>query len=190
MWQSWSGVIIATLLGVPVAAFVVWALVARGRPVRHALSEVGMVFGTAPWIWMVLTPNHGVGAGHAGSSSGSSRVSLSLMHDLTFLFGTTPTAFLVNLIGNLAVFFAVGVFAPVRFAALARLSRVLALAAVLSVLAESAQWMLDLGRVSSIDDVLVNTVGAGLGALLSRPWWATTRDSPAIDVGYEAASAP
>ena len=31
--------------------------------------------------------------------------------------------------------------------------------------------MLRLDRVSSIDDVLLNTAGAGLAALASRGWW-------------------
>ncbi|WP_420853236.1 VanZ family protein [Segeticoccus rhizosphaerae] len=35
---------------------------------------------------------------------------------------------------------------------------------------ETAQYVLQLDRVFSIDDVLLNTVGAGLAALASRPW--------------------
>ncbi len=37
---------------------------------------------------------------------------------------------------------------------------------------EVLQWALAIRRVSSVDDVLVNTLGAGLAALLERPWWA------------------
>jgi glycopeptide antibiotics resistance protein len=36
---------------------------------------------------------------------------------------------------------------------------------------EVLQYVLDLGRVSSVDDVLVNAVGAVLAALCSRRWW-------------------
>jgi glycopeptide antibiotics resistance protein len=60
-----------------------------------------------------------------------------------------------------------------RFAALASLPRILALAAGCSVLIETAQYVLQLDRVSSVDDVLLNATGAGLAALAARPWWRT-----------------
>jgi glycopeptide antibiotics resistance protein len=50
-------------------------------------------------------------------------------------------------------------------------SRILALAAVCSTLIETAQYVFQLDRVSSVDDVLLNTAGAGLAALASRHWW-------------------
>lgn len=52
------------------------------------------------------------------------------------------------------------------------LARVAGLAAGLSVAVEVLQYVLGLGRVSSVDDVLVNTAGAVLAALCSRRWWA------------------
>ena len=64
-----------------------------------------------------------------------------------------------------------------RFAALAAVPRVLALAAGCSVLIETAQYVLQLDRVSSVDDVLLNATGAALAALASRPWWRTTQGS-------------
>jgi hypothetical protein len=65
-----------------------------------------------------------------------------------------------------------------RFAALASLPRILVLGAGCSVLVETAQYVLRLDRVSSVDDVLVNAVGAALAALASRPWWRTPTDVP------------
>jgi glycopeptide antibiotics resistance protein len=38
-------------------------------------------------------------------------------------------------------------------------------------LIETAQYALALGRVSSVDDVLLNALGAGLAAVGSRRWW-------------------
>ncbi len=76
-----------------------------------------------------------------------------------------------QVVGNLLILAALGLLAPVRFAALASLPRILALAAVGSTLIETAQYVLQLDRVSSVDDVLLNTAGAGLAALASRPWW-------------------
>jgi glycopeptide antibiotics resistance protein len=58
---------------------------------------------------------------------------------------------------------------------LASVPRILALAAGCSVLVEAAQHVLRLDRVSSIDDVLINTAGAGLAALASRRWRVTAR---------------
>jgi hypothetical protein len=52
-------------------------------------------------------------------------------------------------------------------ARLASVPRILALAAGCSALVEAAQYVLQLDRVSSVDDVLLNTVGAGLTALAS-----------------------
>lgn len=51
-----------------------------------------------------------------------------------------------------------------------RASRVAAIAAVGSVTVESLQYLLDLGRVASADDVLLNTCGAVLAALITRRW--------------------
>jgi hypothetical protein len=41
----------------------------------------------------------------------------------------------------------------------------------------TAQYVLRLDRVSSVDDVLPNAVGAVPAALESRPWWRTDPES-------------
>jgi glycopeptide antibiotics resistance protein len=89
----------------------------------------------------------------------------------------------LGIVGNLLVFAALGFFAPMRFAALASLPRVLALAAGCSVLIEVAQYVLQLDRVSSVDDVLLNAVGAVPAALASRPWWRTRPIEAVIPAG-------
>ncbi|WP_214417233.1 VanZ family protein [Sphaerisporangium fuscum] len=38
----------------------------------------------------------------------------------------------------------------------------------------TAQYVLRLDRVSSVDDVSINTAGAGPAALASRRWWRAT----------------
>jgi len=58
-----------------------------------------------------------------------------------------------------------------RFAAPASVPRIFALGAGCSVLIETAQYVFQLDRVSSVDDVLVNATGAALAALASRRWW-------------------
>src|SRR3954449_12568145 len=76
--------------------------------------------------------------------------------------------------GNLLIFAALGFFAPMRFAVMASVPRILALGAACSILVETAQYVLRLDRVSSVDDVLVNAAGAVLAGLASRHWWRTT----------------
>jgi glycopeptide antibiotics resistance protein len=126
-----------------------------------SLAEVGIVYGTVPWVWMILLPGDETGA----------VVSLVPLRDLLAM----DTG---QVVGNLLVFAALGFFAPLRFAALASVPRILALAAGCSALVEAAQYVLRLDRVSSVDDVLLNTAGAGLAALASRRWWRTTAQAP------------
>jgi glycopeptide antibiotics resistance protein len=104
----------------------------------------------------------------AGSVPG--RVSLVPLRDLLTILAGGPLTVTVQIVGNLLVFAALGFLAPLRFAALASVPRILALAAGCSVLVEAAQYVLQLDRVSSVDDVLLNTAGAGLAALASHRW--------------------
>ncbi|GLW78073.1 VanZ like family protein [Actinokineospora globicatena] len=154
-----NGVVLMTFAGIPVAVLVAWVLARRRRPAawRMSLAEVGMVYGTIPWVWMTLMPGSG-----AGVVPG--RVSLVPLRDLV-------TMGPLGIGGNLLVFAALGFFAPIRFAAMASVPRVLALGAVCSVLVETAQYAFQLDRVSSVDDVLLNAVGAALAAMASRRWW-------------------
>jgi hypothetical protein len=168
---TFNGVVLLTLVGLPLAALVAWALARIRRAAgvtwawRKSLAEVGMVYGTVPFVWMILMP--GAEPGTVG------RVSLVPLRDLV-------TMGPIGIGGNLLVFAALGFFAPMRFAALASVPRILALGAGCSALVETAQYVLRLDRVSSVDDVLVNAAGAALAALLSRPWWRTTASDPLL----------
>ncbi|MBB5114711.1 VanZ family protein [Micromonospora echinospora] len=171
-WHGWlgtiNGVVLITVAALPLAALVVWLLARRrggGGPAwRRSLAEVGMVYGTVPWVWMIMLPGD-----RAGAVPG--RVSLVPLRDLLTVLASGPLTVTVQIVGNLLVFAALGFFGPLRFAALASVPRILALAAACSILVEVAQYVLRLDRVSSVDDVLLNTVGAGLAALASRRWW-------------------
>lgn len=176
-WHGWvgtfNGVALITVAVLPLAALAVWAL-ARRRSVtgttsawRMSLAEVGIVYGTVPWVWMIMLPG-----GRAGAVPG--RVSLVPLRDLLTILASDPATATGQVVGNLLVFAALGFLAPLRFAALASVPRILALAAGCSVLVEAAQYVLRLDRVSSVDDVLLNTAGAGLAALASRRWWRAT----------------
>jgi hypothetical protein len=159
------------VIAVGVLPFVVagvWVLAHRRRVAgatagwawRRSVAEAGIVYGTVPLVWMTMLPGGGAGVAPA-------RVSLVPFRDLV----TMPAG---QVVGNLLMFAALGFLAPLRFTALASVSRILALAAGCSVLIETAQYVLRLDRVSSVDDVLLNTVGAGLAALASRHWWHVT----------------
>jgi VanZ like protein len=158
-----NGVVLMTLVTVPLALLVVWALALWRRASgvasawRTSLAEVGMVHGTVPLVWMTMMPGEG-----AGVVPG--RLSLVPLRDLA-------TMGALGIVANLLIFAALGFFAPMRFAALASVPRVLALGAGCSVLVETAQYVFHLDRVSSVDDVLLNAAGAALAALASRRWW-------------------
>jgi hypothetical protein len=168
--DTFNGVVLMTLAGLPAAALVVWALTCLRQaggvtPAwRTSLAEVGMAYGTVPFVWMTLMPGPG-----AGIVPG--RVSLVPLRDLV-------TMGPVGIGGNLLVFAALGFFAPMRFAATASVPRILALGAGCSVLVETGQYVFQLDRVSSVDDVLVNAAGAVLAGLASRRWWHTRARMP------------
>ncbi|MEV5439293.1 VanZ family protein [Streptomyces sp. NPDC052682] len=169
-YDTFNGVVLMTLVTLPLAALAAWVLARRRRAAgvpsawRMSLAEVGMVHGTVPFVWLTLMPGGAAGTAPA-------RVSLVPLRDLV-------TMGPLGIVGNLLVFAALGFFAPVRCAALASVPRILALGAGCSVLVETAQYVLRLDRVSSVDDVLVNTAGAVLAGLASRRWWRTTAPSP------------
>jgi len=184
-WHGWlgtfNGVALITVATLPLAALAVWALTRRRSATgstaawRMSLAEVGIVYGTLPWVWMIMLPGD-----RAGAVPG--RVSLVPLRDLLTILAGGPLTVAVQIIGNLLVFAALGFLAPLRFAALASVPRILGLAAGCSVLVEAAQYVLQLDRVSSVDDVLLNTAGAGLAALASRRWWRAPADSSPVDV--------
>jgi hypothetical protein len=163
-----NGVVLLTAAALPLAALAVWILARRRLGTRSAwrdsLADVGIVYGTLPWVWMTMLPG--------GEADGAPRrVDLVPLRDLFAVLASGPATATVQVGGNLLVFAAFGFFAPLRFAALASVRRVLALAAAFSALIETAQYVLRLGRVSSVDDVLLNAAGAALAALASRRWW-------------------
>ncbi|MEV4010619.1 VanZ family protein [Nonomuraea angiospora] len=166
-WELWGNVIIAGTFALPLALLAI-LLLSRHRarashpaPLRTSIADVGIAVGTAPWIWMTLTPR-----------SGQTGVILVPFRDLADLVSAPWEAVLVQVGGNLLVFAALGALLPVRSRAMSSLARVAAAAAGFSVIVEILQYALRLGRFSSVDDVLLNTAGAVIFALVTRRWWA------------------
>ena len=165
---TYTGIVLLTVLALPVAVLVVPTLavlrravgVAPRRAWRTSLLDVIIVYGTVPGVLMTLVP----------SSNGilSGNVSLVPFEDM-------PTMSPLGLVGNMLIFATLGFFGPVRFPALRSVGRVLLLAAAASTSIEVLQHLLPIGRVSSVDDVILNAGGATVAAVLSWPWWRRRR---------------
>jgi VanZ like family len=163
-WRDHSATIIATLLLLPLAGVAAYRWRRRSRSRRDALAEVGLLCWTLPFIGMLFTPQ------------GTPRsIDLVPLHDLPSWFSGDPGTAVAQFAGNLAVLAGVGFFLPIRFGWAASLLRVLAIAAVGAIVIEALQWVLAIGRVSSVDDVIVNTAGAVLAAACSGRWWVTEK---------------
>ncbi|TDB79329.1 VanZ family protein [Micromonospora sp. KC721] len=174
VWREWGDVLLATLVAAPVTVLLtaLLATVRRDAPSPaeawwRSVAEVGTVAGTLPWVWMILTPRDVPG-----------EVKLVPLVDVVDLLDDGLTTVVVQVVGNLLVFAALGFLAPVRWAALAGVGRIFLLGVAGSALVEWLQYALDLGRVTSVDDVLINASGAALAALASRRWWVGRRRVP------------
>jgi VanZ like family len=177
--QRWIPVVVVSVamlpLGVAAAAILYALRVRRGSPpptaMRHSIAEVGMVAGTLPWIWMILTPLRGRREVRPWP----------VLDILTQIHEGMAFAFF-QIVGNLLVFASFGFFAPIRWPI--RPVAVVVIAALASATVEGLQYVLDLGRVTSIDDVLLNATGAGLAAMasgvLAHRVWASAEPDPSV----------
>jgi hypothetical protein len=169
VWRQWDDVLIVTAVGLLAAVALTVALgrqrVRRGVPAswawRSSVAEVWMIAGTAPWVWMILSPTRA-----------QSRI-ITPLDGVREVFSQGPGSALVQIVGNLLVFAGFGFLAPMRWRIGAL--TVLAIGVGASTVLETLQYVLDLGRVSDLGDIVLNGGGAGLAALLSRPWWRRTR---------------
>jgi hypothetical protein len=170
LFRHFAVPVLSAVVAVPFAVLIVFWLAKRRRlagatpawAFRSAFAEVAMVLGTVPWVWMILTPN----PGHVRGKN------LVPFRDLANQFHIGLGFAVVQIGGNLLVFAALGFFLPIRFRVSPAL--VLGIGIVCSSTVEILQWVLRLGRFSSVDDVIVNAAGAFLAAWLSKPWWRRT----------------
>jgi hypothetical protein len=162
----WIPVAAVALAAVPLGLVVARRLASRARqrgvpPARarrRALAEVGLVGGTLPWLWMAFTP-----------LPAARHLRLVPLRDLAEVLLDEPLRAFFQITGNLLVFAAFGFCAAARWQL--RPLTVTALAAAGAVAIEAGQYAFALGRVSSVDDVLLNAAGAGIAALASRRFW-------------------
>lgn len=166
VWHRWGGVLTVWIVVLPVAACVAGFVARRrrraGRSARTAWAtavvDVAIVVATVPWVWMILTPTAQPGAVEPFPGAGLAGM----------LSAGTATA-VVQVGANLVFLAPAGALVPLRRRVGATAVGVGAVA--FSGALEALQYLLDLGRVTSVDDVLLNTAGAVGGALLTRRWW-------------------
>ncbi|MGA5499041.1 VanZ family protein [Streptomyces cinereoruber] len=108
-----------------------------------------------------------------GAGTGSS-ISLIPFREFWDAFSSASVAFsgvtFFNFAGNILLLVPFGAALSFLWPAPCRTFKVALTMSAISLAVEAAQYSLSLGRVSSIDDVLLNTIGATTGALLVRRW--------------------
>lgn len=175
-WADHGVTIVVSLLLLPVLSLsAVWMLTRRrggtAQARRDSIAEVAMVAGTLPWLVMAFAPQ-----------PAPSAIALVPLLDLATQAAEAPGVLLAQVTGNLLFLAAFGFFAPIRWRAFAGAGRLVVAGAVVSASIEVIQYLLDVGRVSSVDDVLLNATGAFLAGLASRRWWAGSTALPIRDV--------
>jgi hypothetical protein len=183
-WANWRPGIVVALIAIPVAIVAAVWLTHRRRQAgwpsawaaRSAWAEVIMIVGTVPSLVLTLTP-----------TSGANGVNLVPFRDLSILVHIGWEHAAVQIVGNLLLLAPLGFGIPIRW----RVGpfTVLVIGACVSVVIESLQWVMHLGRFSSVDDVLVNAVGAILAAMVAYPWWRSRSGATTSEVATPTAPA-
>lgn len=156
----------ATIIVVPFALFV-WRLLANWRsrtmPAWHAAGTAGLdvaiVVVAAEVLALTIMP---VGSAHSSA--------LHLVPGSDIMTEFRADGSLWQIAGNLVLLAPLGVLLPLRAPRLRSIPRMTALAFVVSAAVECAQYLVHAGRVTSTDDVLLNTLGVAAAATLSCGW--------------------
>jgi hypothetical protein len=174
--RAFWGMIPVSSIALPYA-LIAWPLVAARRrrrlPARYATATAGVdsaAFFIAFLVLCLVTMPVG--------TSRESTLDLVPGADLTAAFGDGS---LWQVIGNLLLLCPLGALLPLRVRRLRTLPRIALAALAASVLVEGTQYLIHTGRVTSADDVLLNTAGATLGAAFSRRGWRAL-DPPPVPV--------
>ncbi|WP_116046268.1 VanZ family protein [Amycolatopsis palatopharyngis] len=96
---------------------------------------------------------------------------LHLLPGTDVLDAVAPHGSIWQIGGNLILLTPLGALIPLRFPAYRSLIRVSLGALLISTIIETGQYLINAGRVTSVDDVMLNTISAAGGALLTRRWW-------------------
>ncbi len=154
---------LTVLLPIGLAACALSALVRRGRAPRvnpsDPMIDGALVFAALSVAFLVGTPQPGP----------SSPVGPGLGTDLATALSATPNNLMpwVQLGGNVILLLPLGMLAPLRLGWFHHVGKVALSGLLLSCAIETAQFFLIPGRVASTDDIVLNTTGAAVGALLT-----------------------
>jgi hypothetical protein len=188
LWRVFGDLVPAMLVLVPLATLAAWGLATwRGHRMprraawRLSLLDVGVVLAVLPVLYLVAVPIYGLDRSMSSLAPGAEMSKV-------FQGGTSGMSAVAQVAGNLILFLPLGALVPLRVRRLCSVAKVLLAAMLLSVAVETAQWVLQVGRVSATDDVILNTVGAVVGAWITRRWW--RQPTPAIDWQPEAQISP
>ncbi|WP_328645363.1 VanZ family protein [Amycolatopsis sp. NBC_00348] len=172
--RAFWGMIPVSAIALPYA-LLGWPLLAARRrrrlPARYASATAGVDSAAVLVAFLVLClVTMPVGG------SGQSTLDLVPGADITAAFGDDGS--LWQVIGNVLLLCPLGALLPLRLRGLRTLLRIALVALLASVLVEGTQYLIHTGRVTSTDDVLLNTAGATLGAALSRRVWRSLDPPP------------
>ncbi|ADJ50720.1 hypothetical protein AMES_8894 [Amycolatopsis mediterranei S699] len=113
---------------------------------------------------------------------GSAESTLDLVPGADVTAALSSDGSLWQVVGNVLLLGPLGALLPLRIRRLRTLLRIALAALAASVLMEGTQYLIHTGRVTSADDILLNTAGATLGATLSRRGWRTLDAAPPVPV--------
>lgn len=177
--RAFGGMIPLTIIAIPYA-LLGWPLLAAHRRRRHAdpfsasaTAAVDMTLALACFLVLCLVTMPVTGAQ-------GSRLNLEPGTDLRLAL--TDSANLWQALGNVLMLSPLGALLPLRSRRLRSLSRIALGALAVSVLVEGTQYLIQAGRVTSADDILLNTVGAVVGAALSKRLWRRLDVRPAVRI--------
>lgn len=176
--RAFWGMIPISAIALPYA-LLAWPLLAARRRRRMAARRASAtaavdcaVFLVAFLVFCLVTMPVG--------DSADSTLDLVPGADITAAFSSDGS--LWQVIGNVLLLCPLGALLPLRVRCLRMLPRIALAALIASVLVEGTQYLIHTGRVTSADDVLLNTAGATLGAALSRRGWRRLDTSPPAPV--------
>lgn len=180
--RAFWGMIPVSAIALPYA-LLGWPLLAARRrrrlPARYATATAGVDSAACLVAFLVLC----LVTMPVGDSSAST-LDLVPGADITAAFGDDGS--LWQVIGNVLLLSPLGALLPMRLRRLRTLLRIALAALAVSVLVEGTQYLIHTGRVTSTDDVLLNTAGATLGAALSRRAWRALDPPPPAPVAIPA----
>ena len=142
---------------------------ARSRGRGRATAEVVTVAAGLPLLATALLPTTGPGqlAAKPGTQLGP------------LISGQGASADAVHALATVLILMPLAAVVPMLWSSARSWRRILVGAVVAAVLSEGMQFVLPSGRVSSVDDVVLLVVGAGMGALATMSWWHNRGAAPA-----------